>query len=286
MRNLPAVFFVALAACGGGSDTPPPADSSPPQDTAPPPDTDPPPPDSQVLDLACMANQTAPTTATATVTASGAANSLDITFGGGGVTPVFEPLDEAAVDSCVNDCVGGNDLLDSTSSSALPCGQEGCAFMTGALGTNDVPLDAYLNVSKAGFRTSNIFPSEPLRADLMNIPALVLTPNAFGGAAAIAGVTQNDVANGALALAVTDCANTPVQGATLIVTQNDQAVGEVFDPSSFAAELAGTFIVFNVPEGATTVNAMVNGTMFRARVIQSFAGETSGTQVTPGFAAP
>jgi hypothetical protein len=235
-----------------------------------------------------MANQTPPTTATATVTVSGKANSLDVQFGGGGVTPVVTPLDEADIDVCTDDCADNGELLDSSSSAATPCDQDGCAFTTTALDTNDAPLDAYLKVAKKGFRTSSIVPGEPIRADLTNVPALVLTPGAFSGAAFIAQADQNDIANGALAVAVTDCALQPVQGATLILTQGGNPITgtTVFDPSSFADELAGTFIVFNVPAGAVLVNAMVNGTTFRAHTVQVFAGETTGTQVTPGFAAP
>ncbi len=281
MRNLSAVFFVALAACGGGSDTPP-VDSSPPQDTSPPPDTDPPPPDSQQLDLACAANTTPPTTATATVTVSGSANSLDIE----GITPTVAPMADATIDSCINDCVGNNDKLDTTQSAARPCGQAGCDFTTGALDTpNDMPLDAYLKVSKAGHRTTNIFPSEPLRADLSGVPALAMTNGAFQAAQLFLNVTQQ-ATNGALLVVVTDCALTPVIGSTLTVTQKGASVGEIVDASAFAEELAGTFIVFNVPEGDTLVGASVNGTDFRAHTIQSIALETSATQVTPGFAAP
>lgn len=280
MRNLPAVFFVALAACGGGSDTPP-ADTAPPQDTAPPPDTDPPPPDSQVLDLGCAANTTPPRTATAMVTISGAANGIDIN----GITPDVVPLDEADIDVCINDCQGGNDVLDSTTSAMAPCGQTGCEFTTTApIDTNSVPLDAYIKVAKTGFRPSNIFPSEPIRADLMNVPALAMTLNAFTTLAALAG--GQTAGNGAVIAIVTDCALTPTQGATLTVQQNGADVGTIVDASAFAAELAGTFIVFDVPTGTTTIGASVGGTTFRAHDIEVFTNETSATQVTPGFAAP
>ena len=281
MRNLSAVLFVALAACGGGSDTPP-ADTAPPQDTAPPPDTDPPPPDSQVLDTSCMANQTAPTTATATVTASGAANRLDVN----GIMPDVQPLPDAAVDVCLNDCQGGNNLLDSTNSAAAPCGSAGCDFTTAAIDTpNDMPLNAYLKVAKDGVITSNIFPSEPIRADLMNVPALALTPNAFSFLASLGG--GHTKGNGALVVVVTDCALTPAQSATLTVTRNGNPAGNTpVDVGQFVPELAGTFFVFNVPPGTTTVGATVNGTTFRVHDIEAFADELSATQVTPGFAAP
>jgi hypothetical protein len=284
MRNLAAVLFLALAACGGGSDNPTP-DSAPPADTLPP-DTQPPPPDSQVLDTTCAANTTTPTTAAATVTASGFANSLDISFAGGTPTPVFEGLPEADVDTCVDNCAG-NDLLDSTTSSQLPCAQEGCVFTTGTLDTNDVPLNAYLKVSAKGHRTTNIFPSEPIRADLANVPALAMTIGAFNALAQFLGGGQT-AGNGAILVVVTDCALTPVQTSTLTVQQKGADIpgAEIVDAGLLAAELAGTFIVFDVPPGTTTIGATVDGTAFRAHDIEVFADETSATQVTPGFAAP
>lgn len=283
MRNLPAVLFLALAACGGGSDNPTP-DSAPTPD-APPPDTGPPPPDSQVLDTSCSANPT-PTTAAAMVTASGAANSLDISLAGGTPSPTIEGLPEADIEVCLGDCENA-DLLDTTTSAMEPCGQTGCEFTTAAIDTpNDMPLDAYLKVSKTTFRTTNIFPAEPIRADLMNVPAIVMTTGAFNLLAQFVG-DGHTAGNGALILVVTDCALTPVQGATLTVTQNGTAVGNApVDAGAFADELAGTFLVFNVPPGLTTVGASVNGTTLRAHDIQVFADETSATQVTPGFAAP
>lgn len=279
MRNLPAVLFLALAACGGGSDNPTP-DSAPPTPDAPPPDTGPPPPDAQVLDTTCAANQTPPTTAIATVTASGFANAVSLN----GVTPSVDAMPDADVDVCIDDCQDEN-LLDSTTSAAAPCAQEGCAFTTAALDTGSVPLNAYLKVAKEGHRTTNIFPSEPIRADLANVPALAMTTAAFNMIAQFLGGGQT-AGNGALILVVTDCALTPVVEASLSVQQNGTDVGTIVDIGQVAAELSGTFFVFDVPPGTTTVGATVNGAAFRAHDIEVFADETSATQVTPGFAAP
>ncbi len=281
MRNLPAVLFLAFAACGGGGEeTPQPVDSQPPDTTLLDPDG-PLPPDSQVLDMSCAANQTAPTTATPTVTASGAANQLDIQ----GISPDLQPLPQADINVCVGDCQG-NSNLDSTTSAMAPCGQAGCDFTTAAIDTpNDEPLDAYLKVGKTGLVTSNIFPSEPIRADLANVPALAMTTNAFSTLGALAG--GQTPGNGALIVIVTDCGLQPVAGATLTVTQGGTPVGNTpVDVGQFVTELSGTFLVFNVPPGATTVDATANGSDFRAHDVEVFADQVSATQVTPGFAAP
>lgn len=282
MRNLPAVLFLALAACGGGESDNPMPDTAPAAD-GPPPDTDPPPPDSQVLDLSCMANQTAPTTAAMTVTVSGTANGVDVQ---GLAPPTIEPLDEADIEVCIDNCAGPDSLADTTSA-ALPCGQAGCDFTMAAIDTpNDEPIDGYLTVAKAGFRTSNIFPSEPIRADLPNVPALAMTDDAFTGISGFLG-GGHTAGNGAAIVVVTDCAFQPAQGASITITQGGNAAGNTpVDIGQLVPELAGTFFVFNIPPGVTNVAASVNGTAFRAHDVRVFADEISATQVTPGFAAP
>jgi len=282
-----AILAFALAACGGDSkQIPTPVDSLTP-DTAPPPDTEPPPPDAQVLDLSCMANQTPPTTATATVTASGAANGLDITLVNGQPSPQVAVLDEADIDVCINDCTGNNDILDSTSSSALPCGMAGCDFTTAALDTLNAPINAFLKVSKQGFRTTNIFPPEPIRADLMNVPALAMTTGAFELLSTFLGGGRTKGTGAALVI-VNDCAQIPAAAAVLSVKQGGVEVATVtiVNAGDLAAQLAGTFFVFNIPTGATTFGATVDGTTFRPHDVLVFDGELTATQVTPGFAAP
>lgn len=256
-----------------------PVDSTPP-DTIPA-DTLPPEPDGQMLDLSCAANQTPPTTADATITASGAANGLDIA----GITPSITPLDGADLDVCIDDCLDQGEVLDSTTTAASPCGQAGCDFTTASISTAGAPLDAYLKVGKTGFVTTNIFPSEPIRTTLANVPALAMTTNAFATIASFAG--PQDTGNGAMIVVVTDCALTPVEGAAVTITQGGNVVGNTpLDLGGVQAQLAGTFLIMNVPPGATTVAASVGGTDFRAHDVRVVADELTATQAKPGFAAP
>lgn len=264
MRKL-AILAFALAACGGGGkEIPEPVDSQP-ADTAPPPDTNPPPPDSQQLDTSCAANP-APTTATATVTATGTATEFS--------QAAQDPVADATVDVCKGDCAGNN-LLDSTTTDVNG------AFTTAAVATNSVPLDGYLKISKpkSGLLTSNIVPSQPIVADLANVPGVMIAQTTLKQLAAF--VTQ-DPKNGLVVVALTDCANQPVGGATV----TSSGGGTVLDLGQFIAQAAGTYFVFNVTVGTTTVGASINGTTFRSRDLPVFANEISLTQITPGFAAP
>lgn len=280
MRKL-AILAFALAACGSdGKEIPEPVDSPLTPDTQP---DSPPPPDAQALDTSCAANTTAPTTAAASVTATGAASSLDITFAGGTPTPTIEGLDEADLDVCVGDCQGNNLIASSTTATA-PCGQAGCDFtVTG--NTGGTPLDAYLKISRKDVVTSNIFPSEPITADLANVPGLTLKPGAVDLIGIVA--TPQAKGNGILIVRVSDCALTGAEGATPSITQGGVVAGDApFDAGGFDAALAGTFFVFNVPPGTTTVGATVGGLTYRAHDVLVIADELTATQVTPGFAAP
>ena len=264
MRKL-AILAFALAACGSdGKVIPEPVDSQP-ADTQPP-DTQPPPPDAQVLDTSCAANP-APTTATATVTASGTATE----FSQGAQDPVLD----ATVEVCKGDCAGNN-LLDSTTTDAAG------AFTTAAIATNSLPLDGYLKISKpkSGLLTTNVVPGEPIVADIANVPAVVIS-QATLDMLSLLGLTQ-DPTKGLLLLAVTDCATQPIGGAD--VTLNTE--GNVIDLGQLIAQAAGTYLVLDVPVGTTTVTVTAGGTAFRARDLPVFANEVSLTQVTPGFAAP
>ncbi len=277
MRNYSAIFMLALVtACGGGNAAPPDAiviiDAPPPIDNAPPIDQPPP------LDLTCM-NNPAPTTATANITLSGDANSIELN----GITPSVTPMDAATIDTCKGNCVGGANKLDSTTSGAATCPMAGCAFTSASVPTGGTPLNAYLKVTKASHRTTNVFPAEPLKADLAGIPALAFSTSAFQGATLFLQVSQNDNLNGTVAVVVTDCANTPITGATVTVKQNGNDVGTIVDAGSFSAQTAGTFIAFDVPPGDTEIGATVNGMTFRTHTIVTFKAETSASQVKPGF---
>lgn len=241
-----------------------PVDSTPP-DTIPA-DTLPPEPDGQMLDLSCAANP-APTTATATVTASGTVTEFS--------QQAQVAVADATVDVCTGDCAGNNLLGSSTTD------VDGI-FATAAIPTNSVPLDGYLKLSKpqSGLLTSNVVPSEPIVADLANVPGVVIS-QATMNQLAMFGLTQ-DPTNGLLLLVVTDCATQPVGGADVALS----AGGNVFDLSALSAQLAGTYLVLDVPVGTTTVTVTAGGTTFRARDLPVFANEVTLTQVRPGFQTP
>jgi hypothetical protein len=85
---------------------------------------------------------------------------------------------------------------------------------------------------------------------------------------------------------VTDCAQTPIPGATISVKQGGVDVPNTspFDVGALGgAMFEGTYAVFNIPPGETEIGATVNGQTLAPRTITMFADQSSATQLRPGF---
>jgi len=167
------------------------------------------------------------------------------------------------------------------------------AFITGNIATGGTPLDGFLRGAKATFRTSYLYPPSPATASLAGVPLLVVSNQAFTLLSTqLAMVTQDDTNNGALVVAVTDCSTppTPIDGATLKVQQSGTDVGTIFDLGAIAAQAAGTFFVFNVPDGPTQLLVSFDGKDFPVRTVvahkkpngMNAEGTMTVTAVRPG----
>jgi hypothetical protein len=274
MRILRTSAFFAisvLVACGGGGKSNNP-DAAPPD--MPPPDMAP--PDMPVdmppaLDFSCE-GMPDPTTAADPIKASGTTSEISQ----GGATAVAG----VTVDTFK---IGVANRLDRVVSDATG------AFTTGNIATGGVPFSGFLLAAHDGDRSSAVFPPTPLAADAANVPVLLTPTGTFALIEQVAGVQQDDAANGALLVAITDCANTPVAGATLSVKQNNAEVGTQFDLGQVAAQAKGVFFVFNVPAGNAEISATFETHTFPARTVVAIkntgnvtAGTTSTTQLRPG----
>lgn len=266
--------LASLAACGGGGGGPPDAvivlPDAPPD--ARPIDA----PAGPNYDFSCL-GQPFPTTAPATITAAGTVQ--EITMQG------FAPVDAATVATFE---VGMTAAVDTVTSDANG------AFTTGSLATGGAPFDGYLHGAKDDamnpFRDTFVFPPAPLAADAPVVPILMLRDATFDLIAMFAaGVSQDDAANGALMLLVTDCASTPMSGATPIVTQGGNSVGTVYALSNLNPMATGLYFVYNVPAGDADVSARYMGTTFPSHRVIAFKnggaianGATTLTIVRPG----
>jgi hypothetical protein len=121
----------------------------------------------------------------------------------------------------------------------------------------------------------------------------MISASTFETISMAADVTQDDVNNGALVIVVMDCdlANpTPIDGATLTVQQGGEDVGDVLPLGSFASQFAGTFFVFNVPDGPTQISASYNNMTFPTHTVvahkqpatEGAEGTITATNILPG----
>jgi hypothetical protein len=267
-----SMFAVGLlAACGSDSksnvdakvtikdsaiDSPPPIDA---------------PPDAPSHDFACV-GMPLPTTADANIDLSGTVN--EVTLNGAA------PLAGADVRLCKGNCNGQNQLGTFTSDA------QG-AFNFNGVATGSTPLDAYVRMTHTADRTTLVYPPLPFTATQPGIPVLTFSDSTLGLLAGVAGVTQ-DPTKGMLALAVVDCATTPITDSANIVFSikqggNDVAGTTTTDLGSIQPQAAGTFIIWNVPAGTTEVSATYMGTtMFLKHNMLVTAAATTESIVRPG----
>jgi hypothetical protein len=263
MGNLRACFAVALlalAACGSDHAK---VDASIVIIDSPTPDAKvwmdaPPGPN---YDLTCLGSA-APTTAADPITVAGQTATLTMS----GTSPV--PMVDVAVFK-----TGTANALASVTSDG------GGVFTTGNIATGGVPIDGYVRGMEPTYRSSYIYPPSVVDMSLTGVPVLLVSNQAFGFLANLAGVTQDDDNNGVLLVQVGDCTTPmtqPIDGATVQVQQNGTDVGTIFDLGALAAQAAGTFFVFNVPDGATQVLVSFNSMNFPTHTVAVHKKPTMG----------
>lgn len=220
-------------------------------------------------DFSCF-GQPAPTTATDPITISGITSEISLsgTTATDAVSVSFYKTGTATALSTVASAGGG-------------------LFASGNLVTGGVPLDAYIVASLAQARTTYLYPPNPAKQSLANVPVPIITAATFTQLTGLVMVQQNDATNGALIAIVSDCAQKPITGATIAVKQGSADVGTVFDLGSLSAMAAGTFFVFNVPDGSTTITAKYGTMTFPVRTVLAHkiadgAGSITATEVLPG----
>ena len=163
----------------------------------------------------------------------------------------------------------------------------GGLFASGNITTNGTPIDAYIRASIAQARTTYLYPPNPAKQSLANVPVPIVTDTTFGLVKAFANATQDDANDGALLLILSDCAQTPINGATVSVKQGSADVGTQFDLATLSPMAAGTVFVFGVPDGATTVTAKYGTMTFPVRTVVAHkmadgAASITTTEVLPG----
>ncbi len=272
MKSCFIVATLALAACGSDKAAPdaqvvlidsPMVDTPPPVDAAP---------DAPAYDFSCF-GQPNPTTADDPITVAGTTETLSqsglMTLSGVTVQ-IFKSGVAVAVDTQTSDANGN--------------------FTSGNIVTAGMPFDGYIKGSLASYRTSFLYPPTPPTASVTGVPVPLFSTQNFDLLAGFAQATQDDTNNGALFLTVTDCANTPIDGATISVQQGGQDVGTQYDLGQLSQQAQGIIIVFNVPDGATDLSATYGSMTFPVHTVlahkkpngMNTVGTLTLTTVRPG----
>jgi hypothetical protein len=149
--------------------------------------------------------------------------------------------------------------------------------------TDGSALDVYVEATESGSgeRPSFVYPPQPLVADETGVPVLMVTNSELALLSEIH-FSQN-AGSGLLVVQVVDCKGTAITNANLVIEQNGSALSSqnVLNIGEFDASFGGTFLVVNVPPGATTVGATYLQTSLASHVVTSFAGGDTETQVVP-----
>lgn len=263
MRGSPVftLFVCVLGACKGSEATPDAriviadaaADSSPDSYV----------PDVPSYDFSCAGNS-APTSAPAMITLSGTTQELGMSGP--------QPLADVTVDTFA---VGMPNRLSRVTSDASG------AFST-SVDSGGAPLDGYLRGTAPMYRTTLSFPASPYAQAQVPSPVLMVSNQIFELLTTqVADVQQDDTVNGAMFINIVDCAGTPIDGVDLSVAKAGVEVGEQFDLGKLAPQAAGSYFVFNVPDGDVQISAKLGSQALRPHRVTSLRGE-----VPPGGGAP
>lgn len=155
--------------------------------------------------------------------------------------------------------------------------------------TNGVAVDGFLRATKAGLKTTYLYPPYPLAMDYADAPVIMVTQATYDTLSTIAQANQQ-AGNAVVALVVTDGTN-PVAGAA--VSSNPAAnpaparynamVGTFVLPSATATVTFtdGIAYLFNLPPGQVTVSATKSGSTFASHGLKGWADELTTTVIVP-----
>ncbi len=163
---------------------------------------------------------------------------------------------------------------------SLQSGSDG-TFTSADITTGGVPLDGFIRASHDTFRISYMYPPNPIAATVAGVPVPMISEALFG-MLSLLGIQQNDTNNGVLLATVTDCANMPINGATLKVQQSGSDVGDQHDLGQVNSAAAGIIIVANVPDGATEVSATFGSMTFPTHTVVAHKHEALGSGAGSG----
>jgi len=148
--------------------------------------------------------------------------------------------------------------------------------------TGGTPVDGHLQLKKSGYVATYAYPARPLVAD-DSVGVLMITPTEFSFVAATAGVTPV-AGDGFVGVVVTNCAGTPLAGATVTSTPAGTVrynAGGVPSSTATSTGADGIAYIANVAAGNVTVKANASGHTLRQHVVNAHADALTVTEIQP-----
>src|SRR6266508_827439 len=155
-------------------------------------------------------------------------------------------------------------------------------FYTLSITTGGTPVNGYVRATDSTHITTYAYPAVPLAANATE-NVLMITNTEFGVLAAVAGITPV-AGDGFIGLVVTNCAGTPLAGATVTSSPAGQVRYNAGGaPSSTATSTAadGVAYIANVAAGNVTVQATASGHTLRQHIVNARANAITLTQIQP-----
>ncbi len=169
----------------------------------------------------------------------------------------------------------GTDTVGADTSSAS--GLFSISFLTGG-----TPVDGHLQLKKSGYLSTYAYRSRPLVAN-DSVGVLMITSSEFSFVAGAAGVTPV-AGDGFIGVVVTNCAGTPLAGATVSSTPAGTVrynVGGAPSSSAGSTSADGVAYIANVAAGNVTVKATASGNTLRQHVVNARADAITVTEIQP-----
>lgn len=155
-------------------------------------------------------------------------------------------------------------------------------FYSLAITSGGTPVNGYVRATDSAHISTYAYPAVPLAGDATE-NVLMITSSEFSSLAGVAGITPV-AGDGFIGLVVTNCAGTPLAGATVTSSPPGTVrynAGGV--PSSSATSTAddGVAYIANVAAGNVTVQANASGHTLREHVVNARADAITLTQIQP-----
>lgn len=164
-----------------------------------------------------------------------------------------------------------------SATASVTSGSDGSYALPAQANPSGNPYEAFLKATKTGNTTTYVYAAAPYVADQGNIPVLSLPTSTFSSLFPLFFGGTQTAGTGMVAIAVTDCNNTPVPEATVTVQQGSNTP---IDTKS-NAQAQGLFVAFSVPPGDADIHATYLTHTWRVHTVKSYADSLTSTNSTP-----